>query len=190
VAADDAELLSRAKGGDTSAYGQLIERHQDRLYRSVRQILHSPEDTADVCQEAFISAFQSLAKYRGESQFYTWLYRIAFNAAVSFLRSKKPLISVEAIRGEDQNGLEIAGEISSTDPTRPLDRREKAAEVQRALSMLSTEHRLIIVLKDVEDTPYEEIASILEIPVGTVRSRLHRAREELKTILERLEIEP
>jgi RNA polymerase sigma-70 factor (ECF subfamily) len=190
VTLDDEELLNRARLGDSTAYGQLIERYQERLYRAVRQIVYSPEDAADLCQDAFVNAFQSLSKYRGDSKFYTWLYRIAFNASVSFLRSKKPVLSLEGTRQEEGPALELADDSASNVPSSAIERDEKVADIRKAMNMLSPEHRLIVVLKEIEELPYEEIAVVLKIPVGTVRSRLHRAREELKTILERLEIEP
>jgi RNA polymerase sigma-70 factor (ECF subfamily) len=133
-----------------------------------------------VAQEAFVQAYVKLASFAGESAFYTWLYRIAFNAAISRRRRQRDAASVEHTR-------ELTGQ-EPFDDTEPAEERvlreERAAAVQQALTLLSEEHRAILVLREVEGCDYDEIAEVLDIPVGTVRSRLHRARLHLREQLD------
>lgn len=167
------------------AFGELVARYQDRLYSSVYRLIGHPEDAADVVQEAFLHAYQALAAFKGDSLFFTWLYRIAFNTAVSIKRKQRPGLRVYP-EGE---GLEPADASPTSQPGHYLEMAEEEHRVQEALNRLSPEHRAVLILKDMEGQKYEEMAEILQIPVGTIRSRLHRARVELKEILEKAERE-
>ena len=180
---DDRRLISESLGGRSAAFGELVCRYQDRLFNAVVRVVDHPEDARDVVQDAFISAYQSLASFKGDAEFYTWLYRIAFNSAVSHRRRKRLLVSLEAGRDGD---LAI-DPLDPSDETRPgvaLERADEERIVQDALNRLSPEHRAVLVLKDIEGLKYEEIADVTGVPIGTVRSRIHRARLELRDLLD------
>jgi RNA polymerase sigma-70 factor (ECF subfamily) len=159
-----------------------VERYQDRLFNTVFHATGSREEAEDVVQEAFVQAYLKLENFQRTSAFYTWIYRIAFNISVSRRRRKRPEISVEKTR--DQTGAEP---IDRSEPAgQRLEREEGAQQVHAALNMLSDEHRAILVLREMEGCCYESIAEVLDLPVGTVRSRLHRARIQLKDHLKRV----
>ena len=180
---DDALLIEATLAGDTAAFGRLVERYQDRLYNTVFRFLGSAEDARDVVQDAFVQAFVKLESFEGTAAFYTWLYRIALNLAVSLGRRRRHTTSLELAK--DAFGCE------------PMDREpgpemgvldeERADMVHKALARLNDDHRQILVLREMEGCRYEQIAEILGIPVGTVRSRLFRAllqlRDELAPLL-------
>jgi RNA polymerase sigma-70 factor (ECF subfamily) len=172
----DADLVEAALRGDRDAFGELVERYQDRLFNMLVRITGSHEDAADAAQDAFVQAYQKLATFRGASQFYTWLYRIAMNQALSRRRRRRPTASIDA--GKDAVGDEPvdAGE----SPEGCMLSRERAEHVQTALARLGEQHRKILVLREMEGCSYEAIADILQLPVGTVRSRLFRARMQLR----------
>ncbi len=180
---DDATLITDALRGNTEAFGQLVCRYQDRLYNAIVHLVGSCDEAYDVVQDAFVQAFVKLASFEGASAFYTWLYRIAFNLAVSRQRRKRPTLSIEQTR--EVTGKEPLELIS---PDEPLQREERARQVQRGLAALSEEHRAILIMREMEDFSYEEIADLLGVPLGTVRSRLNRARmqlrEQLKEVLQ------
>ncbi|MEX2092750.1 MAG: sigma-70 family RNA polymerase sigma factor [Pirellulales bacterium] len=172
----DAQLIGRTLAGEPAAFGELVLRYQDRLYNSLVRVLGSAEDARDAVQDAFVQAFVKLETFRGSSAFYTWLYRIAFNTAMSHARRKRPTRSL------DEERTNRGREPVDGQPTAEarLDTSERATQVQRALAELSAEHREVIVLREMDGCKYEEIAEMLELPVGTVRSRLFRARLELR----------
>ncbi len=176
VVNDDAQLIQEALSGDSAAFGRLVSRYQDRLYHAITHLVGSAEDARDVVQDAFVQAFVKLETFRGASAFYTWLYRIAFNLAVSRRRRQRPTVSVEAAR--EQTGREPQD--ANMGPEANIEQQERVAQVRAALSRLSDEHRTVLVLREMEGCRYEAIAEILEVPVGTVRSRLFRARMQLR----------
>jgi RNA polymerase sigma-70 factor (ECF subfamily) len=180
VEQDDGQLIRLACNGDTAAYGQLVRKYQARLCTSLTHVCGSLDDAEDIAQEAFVQAYVKLRTFAGGSAFYTWLYRIAVNAAISRRRKRREQTSVEHKR--DEHGLEPLDDGERADER--LLREERAGQVQRALSRLSDEHRQILVLREIDDCDYDQIANILELPVGTVRSRLHRARLQLKEQLD------
>ncbi|OHB78265.1 MAG: RNA polymerase subunit sigma-70 [Planctomycetes bacterium RBG_16_64_10] len=173
---DDVQLIDAALSGDSTAFGELVTKYQNRLYNTMVQVVGSVEDAQDVVQEAFVQAFVTLDRFRRASAFYTWLYRIAFNTAMSQKRRRRPTASVEETRARTGD--------DPVDEAPPPDRRmlqaERVAQVRAALAMLSEEHRAILVLREIDGRPYDEIAEILALPIGTVRSRLHRARLQLR----------
>jgi RNA polymerase sigma-70 factor (ECF subfamily) len=185
---DDGRLIAECLAGDQGAFGVLVGRYQDRLFNTVYRLLDNLEDAQDVTQESFVSAYQSLASFKGDAQFFTWLYRIAVNAAISLRRRKRATISLDSTKGQPLS-IQPVDESWDSQPGASLERLENEEQLRWALSRLSVEHRAVIVLKDIEDLRYEEIAEILKVPMGTVRSRLHRARLELRELLERLEQE-
>lgn len=183
---DDASLIAATLAGDSSAFGRLVQQHQDRLFNSLLRVLGSSDDAADIVQDAFVQAYVKLESFRGGSQFYTWLYRIAFNLAMSHMRRGHKKASLDALKT-------LAGsEPVDGQPTAEggLIEQERAELVHASLAELSLEHRQILVLREIDGCSYEDIAEILELPVGTVRSRLFRARLEMRDLLTpRLHIE-
>jgi len=173
-------LIQLVREGDLSAWGELIQIHQDRLYNSIVRVVGHPDRARDVVQDAFIQAIENISRFDGKSQFFTWLYRIAFNRAMSMYRKHKSEVSLEVAR-------ENAGDETMADAQdQPEDRvlqSELVEEVHQALEQLSAEHRAVIVLREIEGCEYEQMAEILEISLGTVRSRLHRARSEMRRLL-------
>jgi len=183
---DDADLIRASRQGNKTAFGQLVLKYQDRLFNAVAYLAGNRQEAEDVVQEAFVQAYVKLPSFGGESQFFTWLYRIAFNSAVSRRRKKREVASVDTAR-------EVKGE-------EPLDtsegvgdrmlREERATCIRAALASLSEEHRAILVLREMEGYDYDGIAEILDLPVGTVRSRLHRARLQMRELLEQTMLNP
>ncbi len=181
---DDTQLIDETLAGHSAAFGQLVRKYQDRLYNTVVHVAGNAEDARDIVQDAFVQAFVKLDTFRGKSAFYTWLYRIAFNVAATHLRRKRSTVSVEQAR--EGGGLEPMAN-DDNDPTARLEQKERQRQVREAIAQLDEEHRAVIVLREIDGCCYETIAEILELPVGTVRSRLHRARlqlrEQLKAVL-------
>ena len=181
----DNQLIQQTIAGNTSAFGALIERYQDRLVHSLEHAIGSREDALDAAQQAFVSAWKNLASFRQDAAFYSWLYRVALNAAISNKRRQRvPTTSLE-------NYVAAAGVVphdknSDADPERQLASDEHVCLVREALLQLAKEFRQPLVLKEMDGFSYEEIASILDIPIGTVRSRIFRARKELTERLQRL----
>jgi len=185
VTQTDTELIADCLQGRKAAFGELVTRYQDRLLGSLMTMLGSMEDARDVAQDAFVQAYQKLETFRGQSQFYSWLFRIALNSSVDHhRRQRRPTMSIDAAR--EQSGVEPTDQHPEISPTYGVERTERQVLVQLALSKLSVDYRQVLVLKEMEDLKYEEIAEICKIPVGTVRSRIHRGRAELKLILEEL----
>lgn len=179
VQPDDRTLIAQSLRGDGSAFGELVHRHQDRLYNTVYRLLDNAEDAQDVVQEAFLNAYQSLHLFKGDAQFFTWLYRIAVNSAISLRRKRRVVLTLDAV----QNGRvapEPVDDSEQTNPGHALERAEDERRLQDALNRLSLDYRTVLVLKEIEGLKYEEIAATLQVPIGTVRSRLHRARLELR----------
>ena len=187
---DDAQLIGQALAGQTAAFGQLVQKYQDRLYNTVVHVAGNAEDAKDVVQEAFVQAFLKLESFQGASAFYTWLYRIAFNVAATHCRRRGAMRSAERIalaEGHLRNAVEPHPDNAADDPGERLEREERCRQVRHAISQLPEEHRVVLVLREMDGCCYETIAEILDLPVGTVRSRLHRARmqlrEQLKEVL-------
>ncbi len=187
---DDAQLISQALAGQTAAFGQLVQKYQDRLYNTVVHVAGNAEDAKDVVQEAFVQAFLKLESFQGASAFYTWLYRIAFNVAATHHRRRGAMRSAERIaisEGHLRDSAEGHPQSAADGPSEQLEREERCRQVRQAISQLAEEHRVVLVLREMDGCCYETIAEILDLPVGTVRSRLHRARmqlrEELKEVL-------
>jgi RNA polymerase sigma-70 factor (ECF subfamily) len=187
VNGDDHRLIADCLQGQTAAFGELVRRYQDRLYNTVYRLVGSAEDAQDVVQEAFLHAYQSLDRFKGDSRFFTWLYRIAVNSAISLKRKHRAVLSIHASREGQGGGAEPLDNSEFSQPGQTLERAEEERRVQAALSRMSAEHRAVLILKDMEDQKYEDMAAILQVPIGTIRSRLHRARLELRELLEKNE---
>jgi RNA polymerase sigma-70 factor (ECF subfamily) len=182
VSADDHRLITECLQGRRAAFGELVCRYQERLFNTLFRLLGSAEDAQDVVQEAFLNAYQSLDSFKGDSQFYTWLYRIAFNSAVSLKRKQRVALSLHNARAGGGE-VEPPDRSEYTQPDHALTQAEEERRVQHALSRLSPEHRAVLILKDMEGQKYETMAEVLQVPIGTIRSRLHRARLELRELL-------
>lgn len=179
---DDAQLVAAARQGDKDAYGVLVERYQDRVFNTLLRVLGSREDARDVTQDALVQAYVKLDCFRGQAKFYTWLYRIAMNLALSLRRRRRAVVSIDEMKeqvGDQPMDRHAAPEQGVLD-------KERAAMVRTALAELADEHRQVLVLREMEDCSYDSIAEILELPIGTVRSRLFRARLQLKDQLKTL----
>lgn len=176
---DDAELIAQTLAGRPASFGVLVRKYQDRLFNAVVHAMGNSEDARDVVQEALVQAFLRLETFQHSSAFYTWLYRIAFNVAASHRRRKRVTVSVEQIR--EASGQEPVD--GGSPPEEQLEQEERRQQVRQAIAQLTDEHRSVLVLRDIDGFCYDEIADILALPVGTVRSRLHRARMQLRDIL-------
>jgi len=176
---DDDRLIDLTIAGDSAAFGQIVLKYQDRLFNTLVHVVGCAEEAQDVAQEAFVLAFQKIGSFQRKSALYTWLYRIAMNTWLSRNRKRRPQVSVDAVR--ESSGME------PTDPSETaeegVEREERIEQIRHAIAELNEEHRGVLVLRDIDGCCYEEIAEMLDIPVGTVRSRLHRARMDLKTRL-------
>jgi len=179
---EDAALIDETLAGHPQAFGQLVTKYQDRLFNAVVHVLGSVEDAHDVVQDAFVQAFVKLDTFKRTSAFYTWLYRIAFNRAISLRRRQRPTSSIEQAR--EASGEEPPGKESS--PVERMEQQDRVAQVQTALQELTEEHRSVLVLREMEGFHYDEISEILNLPVGTVRSRLHRARMQMRGQLKKV----
>ncbi len=179
---EDAELVRQVKGGRSEAYGELVRKYQDRVFNTCWRICGHLEDARDLTQEAFLKAFENLDSFRERSGFYTWIFRVAVNLALSHQRkaARRHVVSLDA--GGSATGTQAealakqAGHASHNDPARAASDSELQGCVVRALQALDDDHRAVIVLRDLEGLDYQEIAEILEVRLGTVKSRLHRAR--------------
>lgn len=180
---DDRTLITECLRGRQAAYGELVSRYQDRLFNTLLRFLGNAEDARDVLQDALLNAYLALETFKGDSQLYTWLYRIAMNTAMTHQRKERLALARKSQRGS--TGEETADRSAYNQPESNMIREEEGQRVQNALAKLSPEHRLVLILKDMDGQKYEEMAAALDVPIGTIRSRLHRARLELREILER-----
>ena len=169
---EDARLIAAARRGDSGAFESLVRKYQDRLYSRLYLVCGSVADAQDAAQEAFLKAYLKLNTFNSASAFYSWLYRIAVNAVISQHRRKMAHLKCERLRAHQEEIWNAERQA----PDKQMLAQERGACVQDALATLSPEHRLILVLREIDDCEYDEIARLLDIPVGTVRSRLHRAR--------------
>lgn len=177
----DQQLVERVQRGDKTAYGLLVAKYQRKLLRLVSRIVRDPSEVEDVVQEAFIKAYRALPNFRGESAFYTWLYRIGINTAknhLAILRRRAPTNSTkEADEAETFDEAEQLRDINT--PETMLMSRQVADTVNAAMERLPEELRRAITLREVEGMSYEDIATAMDCPIGTVRSRIFRAREAI-----------
>jgi RNA polymerase sigma-70 factor (ECF subfamily) len=183
---NDGELIKATLAGQPAEFGRLVLKYQDRLFNSLFRLLGSTEDARDITQDAFVQAFLKLETFRGSAAFYTWLYRIGFNLAMSHARRKHTTQSLDHAKGEC--GREPVD--GQPPPEAEFARDEQAKLVHIALGKLAADYREVIVLREIEGCRYDEIAEILELPVGTVRSRLFRARLALRDLLAPLLADP
>ncbi len=171
---EDAGLIARSVAGDLEAYDRLVAVHQDRIYQVAYRITGNHEDASDAAQETFLNAFRSLARFRGAASLSTWLHRIAVNAALDLIRRRPPQPTVP---------LESVTVSGGTEPEDAASRSDVQRRINQAIASLPAEQRVVVVLRDLQGLPYEDIASVLQIPPGTLRSRLSRSREALRRLL-------
>jgi len=178
---DDSELIARALGGDQQAYRALTERHKTAIFGIIYKIVRDRETTNDLVQETFMKAFASLASYRSEYRFSTWLYKIAANCSIDHLRKKRiHALSLDRQLESQDGTIEIEVADYTFHPEQDLVRKEQRVNIEEAIDSLPEKYREVIVYRHKDDKPYEEIADLLSIPVGTVKARIFRARELLK----------
>jgi RNA polymerase sigma-70 factor (ECF subfamily) len=183
--ADEGVLVQRARRGDLGAYDELVQRYQERIYATVYHMTSNHEDANDLAQESFIKAFQALKSFKGGSSFYTWLYRIAVNKTINFLKQRKNRIhlSLNDLDFNAEHDPDLVAFVSDKTPRRDANLSELQEKLNTALMKLSEPHRLVVVLHDVQGLSHEEIAKVMDCNIGTVRSRLFYARQQLQAWL-------
>ena len=182
---EEMELVKRARKGDLAAYDELVRRYQERIYATVYHMTSNHEDANDLAQEAFIKAFQALRSFKGGSSFYTWVYRIAVNKTINFLKQRKnrTQMSLDDLDFNAEHDPDLVALISDKTPRREVGLAELQEKLNAAMQKLSEPHRLVVTLHDVQGLSHEEIAKIMDCNVGTVRSRLFYARQQLQAYL-------
>ena len=178
----EGDLVKRARRGDLKAYDELVKRYQERIYATIYHMTSNHEDANDLAQESFIKAFQALKAFRGGSSFYTWLYRIAVNKTINFLKQRKNKhhFSLNDLDFNAEHNPDLVALISDKTPHRDAGLAELQNKLNEALHKLSEPHRMVVVLHDVQGVSHEEIAGIMDCNIGTVRSRLFYARQQLQ----------
>jgi len=184
----DLELVQKASKGDADAFEELVKRYQQKVYGIAYGISHDHQDALDISQEVFIKIYKKLKDFRGASSFYTWLYRITANVAIDFQRVKRKIIPVEFDEKILEEPRPEAGfpEGKKFDPRKILERKEIHGAILRAIETLPEDQRAAVVLRELENLSYKEIAKAMNCSMGTVMSRLHYARRKLREILEPL----
>lgn len=182
---NDKDLVRRVLAGETDCYEDLVRKHQPRVYATLYNMTSNHEDAADLAQEAFVKAFQALKSFKGDSSFFTWVYRIAVNRTLNFLKSRKNRnhMSLNDLDIQVEHDTELVSLISHQTPRREAALTELQEKLNAAMMELSEPHRLVVTLHDVQGLAHEEIAQIMECNVGTVRSRLFYARRQLQGLL-------
>ncbi len=182
----DRQLVARVLGGERDAFRELVERHQARVFGLAKSLLRNHADAADIAQEAFVRAYGNLQRYRAEGSFTAWIAKITNNLAIDFLRRRKIQASDELTDNlsepEDGHAGTLASQVPA-DPQTATLRRELGAELEKALRRLPEKHRSILVLREIEGLSYQELSEALEIPVGTVMSRLFHSRAKMQEML-------
>ncbi|MDD5425598.1 MAG: sigma-70 family RNA polymerase sigma factor [candidate division Zixibacteria bacterium] len=184
---DEGILIAGALDGDQKAYTQLVTKHRIAVFHIINKIVKNDDVARDLVQETFMKAFNSLATYRSEYRFSTWLYKIAANASIDFLRKKRiQALSLDQPVETRDGTVELEVADYSYNPERDLEHKEQRFSIEAAIASLPTKYREVIVYRHKEDKSYEEIADLLGIPVGTVKARIFRARELLKKKLKNI----
>lgn len=184
-AGDDAALVRRVQSGEMAAFDQLILKYRERLFSVVYNLTSNRADANDLTQEAFIRAFRSINKFKGKSSFFTWLYRIAVNTTITHLKRsrKRRFFSFEQMDEEGPSSAKLESLASRAKTDKPTFMRELQEKLNDALQKLSVKHRTVVVLYEIEGLSHQEIAEITKTSEGTVRSRLHYAKQQLRDTL-------
>jgi len=181
LAKNDQELIEQALGGEQTAYRELMNRHKTTIFHIIMKIVRDSEITADLVQETFMKAFTSLATYRSEYKFSTWLYRIGANCAIDYLRKQRiKTLSLNAPAEFSESQAEFDVPDNSYNPEKDLINQQRRFSINEAIESLPEKYRKVITYRHKDNKSYEEIASALDIPIGTVKARIFRARELLK----------
>src|SRR2546430_10086183 len=186
----DLELVRQAQAGETEAFDQLVGRYRNRVFGMIYNMVHNEQDAWDLAQDSFLKAWKSIARFRGQSSFYTWMYRIVTNVTIDWLRKKQ----VKGSGAEFDDAIQLkdidpaARTLPKADPLphQRMERREIRARIDEAIKQLSPEHRAVILMKETDDMQYHEIAEALGCSIGTVMSRLFYARKKLQNLLKDL----
>ena len=181
----DPELVRAAREGDMRAYDQLIQRYQGRIYSTIYHMTSNHEDANDLAQDTFIKAYSVLKSFKGDSSFYTWIYRIAVNKTINFLKARKNKysLSLNDMDFNAENDPDLVAFVSDKTPRRDVALAELQQKLNEAMQKLSEDHRMVITLHDVQGLSHDEIAAIMECNTGTVRSRLFYARQQMQALL-------
>jgi RNA polymerase sigma-70 factor, ECF subfamily len=183
----DLDLVKRCQGGETEAFDELVTRYRTRIFGMIYNMVHSEQDAWDLAQDSFVKAWKSIGRFRAQSSFYTWIYRIVMNVTIDWLRKKQ----VKGVGAEFDDSIQMK-EIDPAARTLPkpdalpyegMQRSEVRAQIDQAIAQLSPEHRAVILMKEIEDMQYHEIAESLGCSIGTVMSRLFYARKKLQNLL-------
>lgn len=185
AAVDDLSLVRQAQAGDLHSYDELVHRYQERVYATVYHMTANHEDANDLAQETFIKGFQALKSFKGDSSFYTWVYRIAVNKTINFLKQRKNRtnLSLNDLDLNAENDPDLVALTSDKTPRRDISLTELQERLNMAMLKLSEVHRLVVTLHDVQGLSHEEIGKIMDCNIGTVRSRLFYARQQLQAHL-------
>lgn len=185
-APDDAELVARCQRGDTQAFNELVTRYRGKIYAMIYNMVHNDADAWDLAQDGFLKAWKSIGKFRGQSSFYTWLYRITMNVTIDALRKKQVKSGTEF---DDAIGLKDIAAGSATTPKsdalphQKMQHAEIRARIDAAIEKLSPEHRAVILMREIDGLEYQEMADALGCSIGTVMSRLFYARKKMQGML-------
>jgi RNA polymerase sigma-70 factor (ECF subfamily) len=183
----ESELIRQAQNGNTGAFDELVGRFRNRVFGMIYNMVHNEQDAWDLAQDSFVKAWKSIGRFRGQSSFYTWLYRIVMNVTIDWLRKKQ----VKGSGAEFDDSIELkdidpaSRTVPKADalPHEKMERQEIRARIEAAIAQLSPEHRAVILMKEMEDMQYHEIAESLGCSIGTVMSRLFYARKRLQNML-------
>lgn len=181
-ATDEPALVRRALRGDLAAYDELVRRYQERIYATIYHMTSNHEDANDLAQETFIKGYQALKSFKGGSSFYTWIYRIAVNKTINFLKQRKNRthMSLNDLDFNAEHDPDLVALVSDKTPRREANLAELQEKLNAAMQKLSESHRMVVTLHDIQGLPHEQIAEIMGCNIGTVRSRLFYARQQLQ----------
>ncbi|MDD5011647.1 MAG: sigma-70 family RNA polymerase sigma factor [Phycisphaerae bacterium] len=188
ISIDEASLVSQARAGNMASVEKLILKYQDRVYNTILKICGNEADAAELAQDAFVKAIEGLKNFRGESSFYTWLFRIAVNLTLNFCK-KNAKLSFQSLQEQIDENTErqlkdYLIDKSAAEPSELAAKKEVHSLISKAIEKLEPEQRAVVILRDIEQMSYNEIAETLEMEIGTVKSRIARGRKNLKEIIE------
>jgi RNA polymerase sigma-70 factor (ECF subfamily) len=186
---EDAEIVAQVRGGQTAGFAKLVVKYQDRIFNTCWRICGHAEEARDLTQDAFVKALEGIHGFREESGFYTWLFRVAVNLSLSHRRKARTRKAVSLSAGDGAEGTQAEAlsrrmqDVRAAAPDAAIGQAELSAKLVEALSGLDDDHRTVVILRDMEGFDYATIGEILNLAPGTVKSRLHRARTELRTAM-------
>ncbi len=185
MSSDEKLLLERAKSGDIEAFEKLIMGSEKKVYNIALKMTGSHDDAMDLSQEVFIKVYKSLNKFKEEASFFTWIYRITHNICIDEIRKKKKVVSISLDEEYESDNGNISRQFAdnSLGPLEQLEIKEDMVILKKAIVKLSPQHRVALIMRDIQGMTYEQISEILKCPQGTVKSRINRARYELKEII-------